>query len=105
MVKIYRNEDVVEIIAAIPNGHYHVRFLVRFKDQEILLQEATVAAIVRAYVLTALHPIRRGIILRRRVLGKESRKKGFASAQLIEEHGSEEEAVSYITKIMGEHVS
>jgi predicted hydrolase (HD superfamily) len=104
MVKIYRNEDVEEIIAAVPNGHYHVRFLIRFKDQEILLQEATVAAIVRAYALTALHPVRRGIVLRRKILSKD-KKKGFASAQLIEEYGSEDEAISYITRIMGESVS
>jgi hypothetical protein len=105
MVKIYRNEDVEEIIAAIPRGHRHVRFLIRFRDQEILLQEATVAAIVRAYALTALHPARQGIILRRKILGKGDKKIGFASAQLIEEYGSEGEAVNRITKIIGESIS
>ncbi len=58
-LKVYRNEDVLEIIAAIPHGHQHTGFLIRFKDQEILLQEATVAALVRAYVLVSLHPLRR----------------------------------------------
>jgi len=65
-VKIYKNEDVVEIIAAIPRGHYHTRFLIRFKDQEIILQEATVAALVRAYAMVAAHPTRRGVISSRR---------------------------------------
>ncbi len=74
-LKVYRNEDVLEIIATIPRGHYHTRFLIRFKDQEILLQEATVAALVRAYVLVSLHPLRRGLILRNKLMEKYEKKK------------------------------
>ncbi len=99
-VKIYKNEDVVEIIAAIPRGHYHTRFLIRFKDQEIILQEATVAALVRAYAMVATHPTRRGVILQKKVLDKKEKKLGFARVQLLEKPGSEEEAVEIISSII-----
>ncbi len=99
--KVYRNEDVLEIIAAIPRGHYHTRFLIRFKDQEILLQEATVAALVRAYALVSLHPLRRGLILRNKLMEKHEKKIGFAYNQLIEIPGSEEEAIDIISSIVG----
>lgn len=101
-LKIYRNEDIEEIIAAIPKNHYHVRFLIKFKDQAIVLQEATVAALVRAYAYTVLHPSRRGIILRKRAMGKNEKKPGFASYQIIELIDSEEEAVKIITDIIGD---
>ncbi|ABN69577.1 hypothetical protein Smar_0468 [Staphylothermus marinus F1] len=100
--RIYKNEDVEEIIAAIPENHYHVRFLIKFRDQTILLQEATVAALVRAYAYTALHPFRKGIILRRKTLSKEEKKPGYATHQLIEITGSEDKAVKIITDIIGE---
>ncbi|ADI31470.1 hypothetical protein [Staphylothermus hellenicus] len=101
-LRVYRNEDVEEIIAAIPVNHYHVRFLIKFRDQTILLQEATVAALLRAYAYTALHPFRKGIILRRKALGKKEKKPGYATHQLIEVADSEDEAVKIITDIIGE---
>jgi len=99
-VKIYKNEDVIEIVAAIPRGHYHTRFLIRFKDQEILLQEATVAALMRAYAIVAAHPTRKGIVLQKKVLDKKEKKLGFAYVQLLEKPGSEKEAVDIISSII-----
>jgi len=98
-VKIYKNEDVIEIVAAIPRGHYHTRFLIKFKDQEILLQEATVAALMRAYAIVATHPTRKGIVLQKKVLDKKEKKLGFAYVQLLEKPGSEE-AIDIISSII-----
>ncbi|WP_048078694.1 hypothetical protein [Desulfurococcus mucosus] len=81
-VKIYRNEDVDEIVACIPEGHRHVRIVLKLRDQTIVLQEATVAAIVRAYVAVALHPTRRCMKLVKHII--EGAKPGFAKAQLVE---------------------
>jgi len=99
-VKIYRNEEVTEIIAAIPRGHYHVRLAIVLNDQVIVLQEATVAAIVRAYSFVAIHPTRKGVILRCKKLEKHEKKHGFAQYQLIEEPDSEEEAINMIEKLL-----
>ncbi|MGC8953589.1 MAG: hypothetical protein ACP5N5_02590 [Desulfurococcus sp.] len=82
-IKIYRNEDVEEIVACIPEGHRHVRLILKLNDQIIILQEATVAAIVRAYLNIALHPTRKYIRLVKRCLS--DLKQGFAKTQLMEE--------------------
>lgn len=81
-VRIYRNEDVKKIVACIPQGHLHTRFIIELSDQVIVLQEATVAGIVRAFALTSLHPTRRYIVLTSQ--SPENAKKGFAKHQLIE---------------------
>ncbi len=90
-VKVYPNNGVRRIIAFIPRGHHHVRLLIEFEDQAIILQEATIAAIVRAYAATALHPTRRAIEL---VSSQPvNRKHGFAKWQLVESSRSEEEVL------------
>ncbi|MEM1834304.1 MAG: hypothetical protein QXO80_03705 [Thermosphaera sp.] len=81
-IKIYRNEDVEKVIACIPSGHVHTRFVIGLKDQVIILQEAVVAALLRAYASTAIHPTRKSIILVSKTLPDV--KKGFAKSQLIE---------------------
>ncbi len=81
-IKIYRNEDVKKIVACIPPGHFHTRFIIELNDQIIVLQEATVAGLVRAFALTSLHPTRRSIVLVSQA--PEDLKQGFAKYQLIE---------------------
>ncbi len=102
MVKIYRNEDVEEIVMAIPRGHYHVRGMLKLRDQVIVLQEATLAAIARAYLSIILHPTRRGVILKRKHLSRNGRKPGYAEYQLIEVPNSEEEAVKIIDEVLSD---
>ncbi|WP_276813833.1 hypothetical protein, partial [Desulfurococcus amylolyticus] len=63
--------------------HRHVRLILKLSDQIIILQEATVAAIVRAYLNIALHPTRKYIRLVKRCLS--DLKQGFAKTQLMEE--------------------
>ncbi len=99
--RLYPNECVSRIVAAIPPGHYHIRLLVEFRDgTRIILHEATVAAIVRAYVDIITHPSRRGVILESRRLSKSERKPGYAEWQLVEA-GGEEEAVNEIIEALG----
>ncbi len=84
---VLRNEDVTEIVAEIPEGHHHLRTTVTLAyGSSLTLQEATVAAIVRAYVSVKTDPLRSGTVLRgRKVPG---RKDGYAEWQLMEESGS-----------------
>lgn len=82
VVKIYRNSDVEEIIGCIPQGHKHLRLIIRLKDQTIVLQEATVAAIVRAYISITTHPVRKRVRMKLQRL--DERKPGYADYQLLE---------------------
>ena len=86
-LKVYRNQDVEAVYAYIPPGHRHVRLVLEAKDQRIVLQEATVAGIVRAYLDILLHPARRAVALKnKRIRGKP----GYAEHQLVEDKWDEE---------------
>lgn len=89
--RVYRNEDVRRLVAFIPGGHKHLRLLLELSDQALILQEATVAAIVRAYVSIVTHPLRRAVELRLTEL--EERKHLYARHQLIEAERSEAEVL------------
>lgn len=81
---ILRNEDVVEVIAEIPEGHRHLRTTIRMQNgTELVMQEATVANIVRAYVSVKTHPQKVRVAMKGAML--ESRKEGYAEWQLLEE--------------------
>ncbi|MET1160822.1 MAG: hypothetical protein ABWW65_07670 [Thermoprotei archaeon] len=97
-IRVYKNEDIEEIVMAIPRNHYHVRALIKFNDQAIVLQEAALAAITRAYLSILLHPTRKGIILTRKYI--RTHKPGYAPVQLIEEERLEEKAVDIITEVL-----
>jgi len=101
-VKVYRNEDVERIAAFIPRGHMHTRLAIVLPDQVIVLQEATVAAIVRAYASVALHPTRRALELENKRLGKRERKPLFAEHQLVETNRGEDEVLDWAEKLLAE---
>jgi hypothetical protein len=81
---IIRNEDVEELIAETPEGHLHLRITIKLRDgTELVFQEATVAAVARAYVTVKTDPT----LCKVRFIGKklEERKEGYAEWQLMEE--------------------
>jgi hypothetical protein len=81
---VIRNEDIEELTAGIPEGHLHLRIEIRLRDgTDLVFQEATAAAIARAYVTVKTHPT----ILKVRLIGKRlgERKDGYAEWQLMEE--------------------
>ena len=82
MVKIYKNEDIKRIITFIPEGHRHIRILIQTENEIIVFQEATAAALVRAYINVKTHPLRNAIELENIKL--EKKKSGYDSYQLIE---------------------
>lgn len=82
--RVIRNEEVAEVALEVPEGHAHLRAVIRLADgSELVFQEATVANLVRAYVSIKTHPQRR----RTRLVGRRmtGRKPGFAEWQLVEE--------------------
>ncbi len=100
VVKVYRNEDVKRIIAFIPRGHMHVRVLIEFKDQVIVLQEASIAGILRAYINVHTHPYNKAVELVSKRVPKEARKVGYAEYQLLETSKSEKEILDEVEKII-----
>jgi hypothetical protein len=78
------NEDIVEVLAEIPEGHRHIRTTVVLDDgTEFVFQEAAVANIVRAYVTLKTDPVRSSVRLKGKRLAE--RKQGYAEWQLVEE--------------------
>lgn len=83
--QIIANADIAEIILAQPEGHRHLRAVIRLQSgEELVLQEATVANLVRAYVSIKTHPQRQAVRLVGRELSEAERKAGFALWQLLE---------------------
>lgn len=80
---IVRNEDVKELVIEVPEGHTHLRLsLILYDGSEIVLQEATVANLVRAYVALKTHPLKKRVRLKGKRL--DQRKEGYAEWQLLE---------------------
>jgi hypothetical protein len=77
------NADIREIELTVPRGHHHLRSVIRLQSgEEIVLQEATVANLVRGYITVKTHPKKKSIRMRGTQLNE--RKKGFADWQLLE---------------------
>ena len=99
-MKLLRNEDIESALLAAPSGHRHLRLAIRTKDGEtIVLQEATVAAIVRAYTAIKTHPTKQAI----KMISKkpEGLKKGYAADQLIEVEVDDGEVIRELTELLG----
>ena len=82
--RILRTEEITALVAEIPAGHQHLRTTLTLADGTALtLQEATVAAIVRAYTAIKTDPVCTKVTMRgQRMTGH---KVGYAEWQLVEE--------------------
>lgn len=81
---LIHNEDIKELIAEIPEGHKHLRTKIVLQDgTELVFQEATIANLVRAYIMVKTHPLKSKVILKGMKLSE--RKDGYAEWQLVEE--------------------
>ncbi|BCR04396.1 hypothetical protein DESUT3_14650 [Desulfuromonas versatilis] len=84
--RVLANSDILELEMAVPQGHRHLRATLRLRTgEEIVLQEATLANLVRGYVAVKTHPLREGIRMQGRDLGSTEKKDGFADWQLLED--------------------
>jgi hypothetical protein len=83
-VNNFRNSDIKSITMGIPGAdHKHLRAVIETEDSFIVFQEATLAALVRAYIRVKTHPVDDVV----RLVGGEidNRKPGYASWQLLED--------------------
>jgi len=96
---IFKNEDITSATLAVPKGHMHLRLAITTKDGEtIVLQEAAVAAIVRAYTTVKTHPVKRAVkMVSANPVGL---KDGYAADQLIEVNITDEDAAAEVSEIL-----
>ncbi|HID16688.1 TPA: hypothetical protein EYP26_00165 [Candidatus Bathyarchaeota archaeon] len=95
---LLRNEDVERVLIGVPTGHEHLRIVIEAKGKRIVLQEATVANIVRGFIAVKTHPKVGAVELRK--VKVERGKKGFAALQLLETGREEKEVVKNIDSIL-----
>jgi len=87
---ILSNEEIKQVVVEIPKGHIHLRTtIVLYDGRELTFQEATIASLVRAFLMVKTHPELTKIRLEGQRL--PTRKEGFAEWQLVE---TDTEAVS-----------
>jgi hypothetical protein len=80
---LLRNRAVARIVVGIPEGHSHLRARIESASGDVItLQEATLAALTRAYIDIKTHPERTAVELLAEIVGQ--RKPGFAEHQLLE---------------------
>jgi uncharacterized protein YpmB len=97
-VRIYRNDEVYRVISYIPKGHRHIRVYIETSDSRIVLQEATVSAILRAFIGVKMHPKKLAIELRLESL--DNVKEGYAKYQLIETGRPENNILSEMNNLV-----
>ncbi len=100
--KLYPNEMVKRVVAFVPPGHWHARFVIELCDQVLVLHEAAVAAITRAYVDITTHPRKRAVELVAVKLGRDGKKPGYAEWQLVESGRSEDEVLRDALAVISE---
>jgi hypothetical protein len=93
------NNDIETAILAVPQGHQHLRLALTDRAGEtIILQEATVAAIVRAYTTIKTHPVKNAVKL---VSVKPAGlKKGYAEDQLVEVVEEEKQIIAKLSELL-----
>ena len=80
---LLRNRAVARIVVGTPQGHQHLRARIESAAGDVItLQEATLAALARAYIDIKTHPHRQAVELCSQVVDQQ--KPGFAEHQLLE---------------------
>ena len=98
-IRILHNDEIKRIIMGTPIGHDHLRLLIEINDgNKLLLPEACIAAIVRAYCTIKTHPSVESL----EMINKElpERKPGFAQYQLVEESRPNKEISNELKRII-----
>ncbi len=99
--KLYPNECVKKVVIGIPRDHLHVRAVIELCDQSIVLHEATIAAIARAFLEVVLHPVKKAVKLELKRVEKD-KKPFYAEYQLLEVEEDEHRVVEELEKVLKE---
>ncbi|MEM3371044.1 MAG: NUDIX domain-containing protein [Candidatus Korarchaeum sp.] len=96
---VIRNRDIRRILIGVPRGHMHKRVILELTNGLIVLHEATVENLVRAFVEIEMHPCKRAIMLEGRVI--EVRKEGYSSYQLLEADVDDSDVERIMSEMLG----
>ena len=96
---VIRNRDVRRILIGTPKGHIHKRVVIELDNGIIVLQEATVENLVRAFVEVEMHPWRRAIMLEGGII--ETRKEGYSKYQLLEADIDDSDVEGILSDMLG----
>lgn len=99
---VIRNRDIRRILIGVPKGHVHKRVIIELTNGLIVLQEATVENLVRAFVEIEMHPYKRAIMLEGRPI--EMRKEGYSRYQLLEADLDDSDVEQIITEMLSMRV-
>ncbi len=91
------NEQIQTILGGTPTDHKHLRFFIQTDRQCLVFSEATIANLVRAYVILKTHPVKNAIRLMQ--TSPLSRKADFATVQLLETNEDEKECQQQIDSL------
>ena len=87
---LLRNREVLRVLVGVPEGHQHLRARIETAAGDVItLQEATLAALARAYLQITTHPTLQAVELRAEAVA--ARKDGFAEYQLLDASTPESE--------------
>ncbi len=87
---LLRNREVLRVLVGVPDGHQHLRARIETAAGDVItLQEATIAALARAYLQITTHPTLQAVELRAEAV--DTRKDGFAEFQLLDTNTPEAE--------------
>lgn len=97
-LEVFRNRDIDMIIVGTPSGHRHLRLVIKSGNKYLVFQEATIAAIVRAYISIKTHPLRRAIKMVKYNL--VDKKEGYADHQLLEINIDDKAIIEELDRIL-----
>jgi hypothetical protein len=98
-VKKIRNAQVQRILLGVPRSHKHLRAVLELTDgTKLILHEATLASIVRAFLFAKLDPVQDAVEL----MGSEltERRAGFAEYQLLVTEKASKRVKAELTNIL-----
>jgi len=95
---VFRNRDIKRVLIGVPENHKHLRIIIESEDKIFVFHEATIANIVRGFILVKTHPEIKAIEMK--VQEVKMRKEGFAEYQLIETNKKEKDVINEVNKLI-----
>lgn len=100
VIRSIANEEINRLLVGIPRGHRHVRAVLQLEDETLILQEATLANLCRAYIRISTDPRPGGQALELSADCSEDRKPGYARCQHLETARRAEEVANELAELL-----
>lgn len=94
------NEQIERLLVGVPTGHQHIRAALQLQGETLLLQEATIANLCRAYLRVSTEPRPDAQALELRADAGSSRRAGFALHQLLETDRPASEVADELARLL-----